>query len=185
MSAIQDFMEILQGHFNNKEQFDQLTSQGVQGYPYAEHVISVCNSKINQLPPSFDGYFVLEESYYTINGKMRSEPRLFLFSPQDSSVILTSYELPQGVEKETLNYNSFPIVSYSELVKSEKFTPAVFTKKEDVWYGGSESMFSPSLKFILKEEFSQEKLVVSEVMESNGKKTFGFEPAIVYKRIHQ
>ena len=33
-------------------------------YPYAEHVNTICNDKINNLPEDFKGKFVVEESYY-------------------------------------------------------------------------------------------------------------------------
>lgn len=44
-------------------------------------------------------------------------------------------------------------------------------------------MFSPVLKFTLFERFSAECLEVAESMEVNGKKTFGYNEAIIYKRI--
>lgn len=43
-------------------------------------------------------------------------------------------------------------------------------------------MFSPVLKFTLFERFSEEYLEVSEIMEVNGKKTFGYDNPIIYKR---
>lgn len=43
-------------------------------------------------------------------------------------------------------------------------------------------MFSPTTKFKLFQKFSEEKLEVSEIMESNGKKTFGYDIPIIYKR---
>jgi len=51
-----------------------------------------------------------------------------------------------------------------------------------VWEGGSVSMFSPVLKFTLYERFSQESLEVAETMEVNGKRTFGYDVPIVYRR---
>ena len=46
----------------------------------------------------------------------------------------------------------------------------------------SVSMFSPVLKFTLYERFSQESLEVAETMEVNGKRTFGYDVPIVYRR---
>ena len=54
---------------------------------------------------------------------------------------------------------------------------------DDEWEGGSTSMFSPVLKFTLFERFSKECLEVSESMEVNGKKTFGYDEPILYKRV--
>ena len=55
-------------------------------------------------------------------------------------------------------------------------------EKDGVWEGGSVSMFSPVLKFTLFERFSSQCLEVSESMEVNGKKTFGYDEPILYKR---
>ena len=44
-------------------------------------------------------------------------------------------------------------------------------------------MFSPVLKFTLFERFSTEALEVTESMEVNGKKTFGYDEPIIYKRL--
>ena len=38
-------------------------------FPHAEHVNTVCNNKIKNLPNDFNGLFVVEESYYETNGK--------------------------------------------------------------------------------------------------------------------
>ena len=54
--------------------------------------------------------------------------------------------------------------------------------RDGVWEGGSESMFTPTLKFKLFERFSDELLEVSEVMEMNGKRTFGYDQPILYRR---
>ena len=44
-------------------------------------------------------------------------------------------------------------------------------------------MFSPVLKFSLYEKFTENQLEVSESMEVNGKRTFGYDEPIIYKRI--
>ena len=74
-------------------------------------------------------------------------------------------------------------VDYSELKKSEKFTPALYREKDGVWEGGSTSQFTPVMKFTLWERFSDECLEVSESMEVNGKRTFGYDDPIIYKRV--
>ena len=43
-------------------------------------------------------------------------------------------------------------------------------------------MFTPALKFTLFERFSSEGLEVSETMEMNGKRTFGYDVPILYRR---
>lgn len=183
MNTLNQFTQILCGNFDNKEQFEAVTDKGESHYPFARHVNTVCNDKIENLPAGFPGKFVLEESYYTLNGNTRADARLFLFTEEDDGILLTSYNFPSSIDKSTVNYQNMPTMNYTELSPSEKFTPALFRNENGTWIGGSESMFTPVLKFTLQEQFSPEKLVVSEVMESNGKRTFGFEPPIEYKRI--
>lgn len=183
MSRLNDFMKILTGKFNNSEQYEKMKEEGVD-FPYAEHVNTVCNEKISNLPESFQGIFMVEESYYTAKGNTHASPHLFLFTEEENGVKLTSYELPDTYDKKTFTYDSLKEVDYNDLKVSEKFTPAVYTEKDGVWEGGSTSMFSPVLKFTLFERFSKEYLEVSESMEVNGKKTFGYDEPIFYKRIH-
>ena len=73
------FIGMMTGHFDNKEQFDMMQKAG-KIYPYAEHINTICNDKIKNIPKDFNGKFVVEESYYETNGKIagiresRSEP---------------------------------------------------------------------------------------------------------------
>ena len=45
------------------------------------------------------------------------------------------------------------------------------------------SQFSPVMIFRLWEKFSDTCLEVSESMEVNGKRTFGYDAPIIYKRV--
>ena len=108
---------------------------------------------------------------------------MFLFTEEENGIKFTSYELPAGYDKNTFTYKALEPVDYHELKPSEKFTPALYVEKDGVWEGGSTSMFSPVLKFTLFERFSKECLEVSESMEVNGKKTFGYDEPIFYKRV--
>ena len=91
--------------------------------------------------------------------------------------------MPEGYTNDTFTAGKIEKLSFQELKVSEKFTPAVYTLRDGVWEGGSVSMFSPVLKFTLFERFSAEWLEVSESMEVNGKRTFGYDEPIIYKRI--
>ncbi len=55
--------------------------------------------------------------------------------------------------------------------------------KDGIWEGGSTSQFSPVMTFKLWEKFSNNFLEVSESMEVNGKRTFGYDEPIIYKRV--
>ena len=120
---------------------------------------------------------------YTSNGNTHASPHLFLFTQEENGIKLTSYEVPNGYDKNTFTYKDLKEIDYNELRVSEKFTPALYIEKDGVWEGGSTSMFSPVLKFTLFERFSEEYLEVSETMEVRGKRTFGYDEPIIYKRV--
>ena len=180
MSKLNEFMQILTGHFNNKEQYE---AKKGENFPYAEHVNTACNDKIQGLPADFAGVFLVEESYFTANGSTHAAPHLFLFTEEEGGIRLTSYEVPDACPKDCLTAEKLPELDYSELKPSAKFTPALYTEHDGVWEGGSTSMFTPALKFTLFERFSPEALEVSEQMEMNGRRTFGYDAPILYKRV--
>ena len=155
MMEIKKFVELMTGEFDNKEQFMEMKEAG-KSFPYAQHINTVCNDKIKNIPEDFNGIFVVEES---------------------------SYEIPAGEDKNTFSYNSMKSVDYSELKKSEKFTPALYKENNGSWEGGSVSQFTPVMIFRLWERFSEACLEVSESMEVNGKRTFGYDVPIIYKRV--
>lgn len=182
MSKLKEFMNILTGSFNNVEQFE-IMKKNNKKFPYAEHINSSCNDKIINLPTDFNGIFMVEESYYTTNGNTHAMPHLFLFTEEEKGIKLTSYELPIGYDKDTFTYKNIKEIDFNNLKVSEKFTPALYIEKNGTWEGGSTSMFSPVLKFTLFERFSKECLEVNETMEVNGKRTFGYDEPILYKRV--
>ena len=179
MSKLDEFISFLVGNFDNSEQYDELKDKG---FPFAKHTNTVCNNKIKNLPDGFKGMFVLEESYYTVNERTNTSSHLFLFTEEKFGIKLTSYEIPKEYGR-SVTYDEIKELDYSNLKVSEKFTPAIYRLNDEVWEGGSESMFSPVLKFKLFERFSKEMLEVSEIMEMNGKRTFGYDEPIIYKRI--
>lgn len=71
------FIGMMTGHFDNKEQFDMMQKAG-KIYPYAEHINTICNDKIKNIPKDFNGKFVVEESYYETNGKRHASPHISL-----------------------------------------------------------------------------------------------------------
>lgn len=183
MTSLTHFINLLTGNFSNSEQYNELSRKSKVNFPYAEHVNTVCNHKIVNLPNGFKGIFMLEESYYTLKGTTHGAPHLFLFTEEAGGIKLTSYEIPKGYSKDTFTYNNLTEVDFNALKSSEVFTPAMYFLKDGVWEGGSVSMFSPILKFTLWERFSQDCLEVTETMEVNGKRTFGYDMPIIYKRI--
>ena len=171
MMEIKKFVELMTGEFDNKEQFMEMKEAG-KSFPYAQHINTVCNDKIKNIPEDFNGIFVVEESYYETDGKRHASPHLFLITDSNAGVILSSYEIPAGEDKNTFSYNSMKSVDYSELKENN-----------GSWEGGSVSQFTPVMIFRLWERFSEACLEVSESMEVNGKRTFGYDVPIIYKRV--
>ena len=88
-------------------------------YPYAKHINTACNDKIKNLPENFNGTFVVEESYYETDGKSHASPHLFLISENNEGIVLSSYDIPNGEDKNTFSYDSMKAVDYSELNESK------------------------------------------------------------------
>jgi hypothetical protein len=59
MMKLDNFINMMTGHFNNKEQFDNMQREG-KTYLYAEHINTICNEKIMNLPKDFNGKFVVD-----------------------------------------------------------------------------------------------------------------------------
>ena len=45
---MEKFVKLMTGHFDNREQFTEMKSAG-KLFPYARHVNTVCNDKINNI----------------------------------------------------------------------------------------------------------------------------------------
>lgn len=182
MKQLEHFLTMLCGHFDNALQLQRFNEEGVTGYPKAEHINTICNDKITDLPEDFSGSFVLEESYYNTNGTVNPMPHLFLITKSDEGICLSSYDMPEGYTKETFTYENLTSIPLSELKRNEKFTPIVYKEENGGFYGKSISMFSPVLKFTLEETFYDDVLFVSETFEVNGKRTFGYDQPLEYRR---
>ena len=143
MNKLEIFIKNLCGEFNNDNQLKKEFESGKVVHPKARHINNVCNHKIKNLPENFEGYFVIEESYYE-QGKFKNVlPHLFLFTlDKENNVVLTSYELPKGISKEEFrNDNGSLIMDYSTLVKSEKFNPMIYKEENGSFYGESKIRF--------------------------------------------
>lgn len=181
------FCDMLCGHFDNSVQLENLKKEHAvpEGFPLAEHVNTICNGNIDHLPHDFDGIFVLEESYYHVDGRVNSMPHLFLFTMEQEDIVLDSYEIPDGYTKETFCASALGRLDYNLLSRSGKFTPVHYKKSDNdgSYTCHGKSMFSPVLCFTLTEKISPEVLSVSEIFEVNGKRTFGYDIPIEYRRI--
>lgn len=179
MNTLEQFINLLCGDFDNKEQLKSNCT-----LPLAAHVNRVCNDKIKHLPEDFKGYFVIEESYYTTNDRTTYLPHLFLFTLNDAGKVqLNSYEIPSDVSKENFkNDNPDLIMDYETLEPSAKFNPMVYEQSGSSFKGKSVSDFGHGLIFTLEEETSPDGLIVKETFMREGKRTFGFDEPLIYKR---
>lgn len=181
MTKLEEFINLITGEFDNTEQLKSLNNS-IKDFPLAQHINTVCNEKIENLPIEFDGIFIVEESYYTINGKKKNSPHLFLFTQHKEDIILTSYDIPKEYSQKDFTYKNINKIDFNALKQSKKFNPCVFKYKDGVFEGKSESMFTDTMKFTLHEKFSKDELQVSESIFVNGKRTFGYDIPIIYKR---
>lgn len=101
---IENFVRLMTGRFDNKEQFTEMKKAGKM-FPYAQHVNTVCNDKIRNMPEDFTGIFIVEESYYETDGKCHASPHLFLITENKDGIMLSSYEIPVGEDK-----TKFPMI---------------------------------------------------------------------------
>ena len=61
--------------------------------------------------------------------KSHASPHLFLISENNEGIVLSSYDIPNGEDKNTFSYDSMKAVDYSELNESKKFTPALIARR--------------------------------------------------------
>lgn len=185
MEQLDLFLSYLCGHFDNQQQWTEMSEEQRKQFPYAEHRNTQINDKLIGLPADFKGRFVLEESYYTLNGRKKSQPHVFLFTENDENqqIVLTSYDTPSHVKPTDLVYSEHLQLDFNELTASHKFNPLVYQYKDGAFWGSNESMFTPALKFILDKKIDKHGMIIKEVMEKNGKRTFGFDEPIIYRRV--
>ena len=117
MNKLEIFIKDLCGEFTNENQIRKELESGKVIHPKAKHINGICNDKINNLPENFDGYFVIEESYYE-QGKFKNIlPHLFLFTlNENGNVVLTSYDIPENISKDDFrNDNENLVMDYNDL----------------------------------------------------------------------
>ena len=69
MMKLENFVGMMTGHFDNKDQFNKMQEER-KIYPYAEHVNTICNDKINNLPEDFKGKFVVKRVIMKLMGNV-------------------------------------------------------------------------------------------------------------------
>jgi hypothetical protein len=186
MSAFDLFKDVLCGNFDNKNQVELERKNGKQLHPFAQHVTALANHKIVNLPIGLKGYFILEESYYTYEGKpVEIKPYLFYIeNVSDTQVKLSSYALPTDISKaEMRNNNPNFVLDFNEISVSKTFKPAIYHLAEGKFTLNHPTDLGNGRVFTLIETLSKNRLEVMELLEKNGEKLTPYDTPIVYERI--
>ena len=72
---IENFVRLMTGRFDNKEQFTEMKKAGKM-FPYAQHVNTVCNDKIKNMPEDFTGIFIVEDERVIIRTKLEKPSKI-------------------------------------------------------------------------------------------------------------
>ena len=144
---------------------------------------TACNDKIAHLPAEFTGVFVVEESYYTVQGSTHASPHLFLFSPAEEGVLLTSYDLPAGCDKTAFTAETMPVVEYDSLVPSGKFTPALYREKDGRLGGRQREHVHAGAALHVAGALLPRLPGGAGDHGSERRRTFGYDVPILYRRV--
>ncbi|MBD7915571.1 hypothetical protein H9660_10485 [Clostridium sp. Sa3CUN1] len=186
MEKLNKFINYIEGTFNNDKQIEKEKSLNEEiKVPRAKHIIGICNSKIENLPEDFKGYFTIDETYYNHGEKETALRHLFLYTlNEENNVVLTSYELPSNIEyNDFVNSNDKLVMDYNDLKLSEKFTPITFEEREEYFLAESETIFAPEVIFTAVEKVYDGKMYVTEIFRKNGVIVSGSEEPIIYNKI--
>jgi hypothetical protein len=180
------YKSYIQGDLDNIEQINAEVKAGKQIHPYAKHVNRLLDAKIKNLPPNYNGFYILEESYYTYPNKpMEEKPYLFWFEKTEKGQIrLHSLQIPKNIDKKDLkNDNKKLSFNYADLKDSPTFKPAIYTRKADGFYIKAPVDLPNGMKFTLEETIGKESFEVMELLEKGGKSLTPYSTPIIYKRI--
>jgi hypothetical protein len=185
MKAYDAFKLVLCGIFDNKNQVETEKKAGKQLHPYAKHVTNLCNNKIKNLPKDLKGYFILEESYYTSEGKpMEIKPYLFFIEDVAADKIqLSSYSMPADMPKADIRYDNPNFsLDFNKISVSKTFKPAVYQFANGVFTVNHPTELGNGMRFTLIETLTKNRLEVMELLEKNGKNLTPYDTPIIYDR---
>ena len=186
LSDFELYKTYIQGDLDNLEQINAEIKAGKQIHPYAKHVNRLLDSKIKNLPSNYNGFYILEESYYTYPNKpMEEKPYLFWFEKTNKGQIrLHSLQIPKGIDKKSLkNDNKKLSLNYVDLVDSPTFKPTIYTKTAKGFYIKAPVDLPNGMKFTLEETIGKDTFEVMELLEKDGKSMTPYSTPIIYTRI--
>ena len=187
MRAIDLFKTYITGIYDNHKQVEAEKKAGKQIHPFAKHVNDIANAKIKNLPKKLNGFFILEESYYTYQGKpMEVKPYLFFFEDVAADKVrLHVYQLPADIPKEQVtNANKNLFFDFNTLKPSPTFGTADYVfENGDTFKTNAPNELPNGMRFTLIEKFTPNKLEVMELLEKDGKRLTPYDTPILYERV--
>lgn len=184
---MQLFQSYITGDFDNQLQINLENKRGKQIHPFARHVNRVANKKILNLPEKLNGFFLLEESYYSYPGKeVQIKPYLFFFEQRaDGGVRLHSIDLPKELDKKDIrNDNPHLFFEFQALKDSPSFKPADYTLRNDGFYLKATNELPNGMRFTLEETIGKDQLLVMELLEKDGKSLTPYQTPLIYNRLN-
>ena len=180
------FQQYITGDFDNSKQVVAEITAGKQVHPLAIHVNRLATHKVKNVPQGLNGFFIIEESYYLVEGKpIDLKPYLFLFEERVGGIIhLTTYQLNAWKKEEIRNDNNTLSFDYTQLVSSSTFKGADYTwdPKDKTFNTISPNDLGNGMKFTLTEKFTNKQLSVLEQVERDGKLITSWNTPIIYIR---
>jgi hypothetical protein len=182
------YKQYIQGDLDNREQVETERAAGKQIHPYAKHVNRLADAKITNKPANYQGFYILEESYYVYPEKPQDtviKPYLFWLTEENNAVMLHSMQIPKSIPmKDLRNDNPALALDYNELKISPSFKPAAYS-----YNAASQSFFIkavnefPSGSFTLEETIAKDAFTVMELLIRDGKQLTPYSMPIIYKHM--
>ncbi len=180
------FQHYITGDFDNSKQVVAEIKAGKQIHPLAVHVNRFANDKVKNIPASLKGFFIIEESYYLMEGKQLDlKPYLFLFEEKEGEIIrLTTFQLTDIKKEKVRNDNAELVFDYTKLLPSPTFKGADYTWNtiDKTFNTVSPNDLGNGMKFTLTEKFTKKQLRVLEQVEKDGKLLTTWNTPIIYNR---
>ena len=146
MTRLDEFMKLLTGRFNNRQQWESLKDTD-ESFPYAEPRKYRMQRQNRGTSSGVRGVlFGGGELFYCQGTYPRRLPSL-PFHGGGKGILLTSYEIPEGYDKSSFTYENLTRINYSDLKRSERFTPALYVEKDGCGRAGA-SACSPGFKVL-------------------------------------
>lgn len=183
-TAIARFKRYITGDFDNQTQVEREQAAGQQEHPLAVHINRIADEKVKN-PPKRQGFWLIEESYYTYpDGTDKINHHLFFFEEMDERTVrLYAYQLPATLPMHELtNDNAALSIDFGDLQISPRFQPAEYAFDGSDFRLHAPNDWGEGMKFTLIETISATQLSVMELLEKDGQRLTPYATPIVYER---